>query len=386
MPIIHSYLTMIFACTQENLLQGLSLVSHIAGKSPNLPILGNVLMRVQDGTLILSTTNLEMAVSAIVRGRVDTPGEYTIPAKLFQDYVSLLSSGKVEMSLTEEGLRIQADDKTTVIKGMPASEFPLLPKLARDGAYRFQADVLKRAIQQVAFAVSGSESRPELSGVSCVFHPDEQPDILLMAATDSYRLSECSLSLVTGGRAASTRCIVPARALLEIGRVLAAYKDDVGVPETVEWSIAESQLVLSYGNVELVSRLIEGSFPDYRPLIPQQFKSTLHIGRVELSKAIRAASLFARQGIYDIHFEIDSSGALRISSSDSGTGTHTTVLKGVLTGEVNKVTMNFRYLADGLAAMGTDQIVLQMIDAFSPVVIKPVGIAGFQYVVMPIRQ
>ena len=153
---------MLFACTQENLLQGLSLVSHIAGKSANLPILANVLIKVEDGNLKLSTTNLEMAVSAIVRGRVDQAGEYTVPAKLLYDYVTLLSAGKVEFAVTEDGLQISADDKTTTIKGISASEFPLIPKLARDGAYRFQAEVLKQAIGQVTFAVSSSESRPEL--------------------------------------------------------------------------------------------------------------------------------------------------------------------------------------------------------------------------------
>lgn len=377
---------MIFACTQENLLQGLALVSHIAGKSANLPILANVLMKVEEGNLKLSTTNLEMAVSAIVRGRVEQPGEYTVPAKLLQDYVSLLSSGKVELRVTEEGLQITADDKTTTIKGMPASEFPLIPKLAREGAYRFQSEVLKQAIGQVAFAVSSSESRPELSGVSCVFHPEDRADVLVMAATDSYRLSERAVPLVAGGNGRPAKCIVPARALGEVGRILAAYKDDVGVPEVVEWSITESQLVLSYGNVELVSRLIEGSFPDYRPLIPQQFTSSFTVVRSELAKAIRAASLFARQGIYDIHFEIEATGNLRVSSSDSGTGAHTTLLKGQLEGGANKVTLNFRYVADGLTAMGTDQVVIKMIDAFSPVVLVPAKVDGFQYIVMPIRQ
>jgi DNA polymerase-3 subunit beta len=290
------------------------------------------------------------------------------------------------MAVTEEGLKITADDKTTTIKGMAASEFPVIPKLAREGVYRFQAELLKQAIGQVAFAVSSSESRPELSGVSCVFHAEERPDTLLMAATDSYRLSERLVGMVQGGNMRPARCIVPAKALGEVGRILSAYKDDVGVPEVVEWSITESQLVLSYGNVELVSRLIEGSFPDYRPLIPQQFKTTFVVARTELGKAIRAASLFARQGIYDILFEVKASGVLDVSSSDSGTGAHTTVLKGQLVGEANKVTLNFKYVSDGLAALGTDQITIKMIDAFSPVVLSSDKAEGFTYIVMPIRQ
>ena len=125
---------MVCTCTQENLLQGLSLVGHIAGKNANLPILANVLIQAEGGQLRISTTNLEMAISVIVRGRVDQPGEYTVPAKLFQEYVSLLGEGKVELSLTNDGLEIKADGKVTNIKGIAATEFPLIPKLTKGGA------------------------------------------------------------------------------------------------------------------------------------------------------------------------------------------------------------------------------------------------------------
>lgn len=377
---------MTFTCTQENLFQGLSLVGHIAGKNPNLPILSNVLLKAEDGSLKLSTTNLEMAVSVIVRGRVEAPGEYTVPAKLLQDYVSLLSPGKVELVLKEEGLEIRADGKETVIKGIGASEFPLVPRLAKEGGYRLQAETLRQAISQVAFAVSSSESRPELSGVSCVFFAPGRHDALVLAATDSYRLSERELPIQAGGNQKEAHCIAPARALLEVGRILSSYKDEMAMPEYAEWFITESQLVISYGNIELVSRLIEGSFPDYRPLIPAQFRSTVQVGRTELSKAIRAASLFARQGIYDVQVELSEDGRLSVSSSDSGTGTHTTTLKGVHEGDPNKVTLNFRYVSDGLNAISSDQVKLRMIDAFSPVVITPAQGEGFQYIVMPIRQ
>ncbi len=377
---------MTFACTQENLLQGLSLVSHIAGKNPNLPILANVLLKTDGGNLKLSTTNLEMAVSVIVRGRVEAPGEFTVPVKLLQDYVSLLSPGKVEMALREEGLEIKADGKVTVIKGVGASEFPLIPRLAKENGYHLQAETLRQAIGQVAFAVSNSESRPELSGVSCVFYPTGKPDTLVMAATDSYRLAERVVALQPGGNGRELRCIIPARALLEIGRMLSVYRDEVAMPESVEWCITESQLVFSYGNIELISRLIEGSFPDYRPLIPTQFRSMVQVGRAELGKAIRAASLFARQGIYDVQMDLVGDGSMSVSSSDSGTGTHTTMLKGAHEGEPNKITLNFKYVADGLNAMGSEQVTLRLVDAFSPVVMSPTQGEGFQYVVMPIRQ
>lgn len=158
-----------FACTQENLAQGLSLVAHVAGKNANLPILSHVLLQTEGGNLRISATNLEMATSVLVRGKVEQPGEFTVPAKLFQDYIGLLSEGKVELALKNEQLEIRADGKTTSIKGLVATEFPLIPRLAKELSFRIEAEPLRQAINQVAFAVSVSDSRPELSGVAWVF-------------------------------------------------------------------------------------------------------------------------------------------------------------------------------------------------------------------------
>lgn len=376
-----------FACTQENLFQGLSLVGHTAGKSANLPILSHVLLKTEEGNLKLSTTNLEMAVSAIVRGRVETDGAWTVPAKLFQDYIALLSPGKIELCLEGDVLEIKADGKTTKMKGLPASEFPFIPKLATEGGYSLNASSLREAIGQVAFAVSSSESRPELSGVACFFQGEVSGhDRCVLAATDSYRLSERVLALEKGSGSAASKCIVPSRAINEVGRLLGAYKDEVGMPESVDWLMAESQFVVSYGNVELVSRLIDGSFPDYRQIIPTQFRTTATVSRQEVAKAIRAASLFSRQGLYDVHMEIRA-GALVLTSADSGTGAHTAELVAEVTGESNKVLLNYKYVMDGLNAMATDRVIFHVIDAMNPVVIKPIDAGmGFQYIVMPIRQ
>jgi DNA polymerase-3 subunit beta len=326
-----------------------------------------------------------MAVSAQVRGRVEAQGEYTVPAKLLQDYVSLLPAGKVELVLVDDVLEVRADGSSTTIKGMPSSEFPLIPKLAKDSGYHLKADAFRNAIGQVAFAVSGSESRPELSGVACFFHGQVKGS-LVMAATDSYRLSERVLALEASGQGSEGKCIVPARAMQEAARILSSYKDDVGMPEQVEWSITDSQMVMTYGNVELISRLIESSFPDYRQLIPAQFKSTITISRSDIQKAIRAASLFSRQGLFDIHFDVLPGEGLKVSSADTGTGAHKTTLNAEIEGDANKVILNYRYISDGLAVMGTDQVVVRMIDAMNPVVVTPKDQEGFRYIVMPIRQ
>lgn len=375
-----------FACTQENLLQGLSLVSHISGKNANLPILGNVLLKTEGGGLKLSCTNLEMAVSVMVRGRVEIQGEYTVPAKLLQDYIGLLPAGKVELVFNGEALEVRADGSTTTVRGMLSSEFPLIPRLASGKSYPFKAEVLRQAIGQVAFAVSGSESRPELSGVACFFHGYDQKDKAIFAATDSYRLSERIVALEAGAPDEEVKCIVPARAMNEFGRILSAYKDEMGMPEAVEWSMTESQLAITYGNVELISRLIEGSFPDYRQIIPSNFKTSCVLSRSELQKAIRAASLFSRQGLFDIHLTFKPGEGVIVSSSDTGTGAHSTTLKADIQGDENHVTLNFRYLADGLSTMSVDKVTMKLIDGMNPVLVIPGEQEDARYIVMPIRQ
>ncbi|MBD3252080.1 DNA polymerase III subunit beta [Candidatus Uhrbacteria bacterium] len=375
-----------FVCTQENLIQGLSVVSHITGKSINLPVLGNVLLKTEGGNLKLSATNLELAVSTLVRGKVEVEGEYTVPAKLLQDYIGLLPQGKVELELIEEGLKVQASGQETVVRGMAAQEFPLIPKLAKSEGVSFPVDDLKRTITQVAFAVSLSESRPELSGVACWFGGSVGSGSVAFVATDSYRLAERVLKLTKGSM--ETRLIVPARTMLEVNRILSGYKDELGVPEDVQWVTTENQLVVTFGSTELVSRLIEGSFPDYQQIIPDSFSTEVLLDRSELQKAVKAASLFSRQGLYDVHLAVKpEEGVLEVFSADQGTGKTSTALQGEITGGATNLVVNFKYLSDGLAAINTNKVKLQLNDAMSPMLLLPdTGDEQYRYLVMPIRQ
>lgn len=374
-----------FACTQENLIQGLNVVSHVTGKSINLPILGNILLKTEGGNLKCSATNLEIAVSTLVRGKVDIDGEYTVPAKLFLDYVALLPQGKVELELLEDGLKVTSGGQETVIRGMSAQEFPLIPKLAKTNTVSFKALELKQAISQVVFATSQSESRPELTGVSCIFGGSAGKNLAAFAATDSYRLAERVIPMVNGQ--IEGRMIVPSRTMLEISRILSAYKDELGIPEDIEWSMTENQLVISFGNTEVVSRLIEGSFPPYHQIIPENFNVTAILDRSEFQKAVKTAALFSRQGLYDIHLTVKpSEGQISVYSADQGTGKTSSTLSGELNGVEASVVLNFKYLSDGLSVIGTPKIKLMLNDAMSPMLVLPEGGAEqYRYLVMPIR-
>jgi len=363
------------------------MVSHITGKNINLPVLGNVLIKAEKTGIQLHTTNLEISVSCSIRGKVDEDGEYSVPAKVFMDFVNLLPSGKVEFVLKDEGLEVCSSDQETIMRGMPASEFPLLPKLQKNHTFTLKAADAKKAIGRVVFSVSLSESRPELSGVACFFNNQGQEGKVALVATDSYRLAEQLIG--SGDSSKQTTILVPARAMSEIQRIISSYKDDIEPPEEVGWSVSDNQLVVSYGAVELTTRLIEATFPDYQNIIPTEFKTHVVLSRSELQKAVKTASLFSRKEINDVHIAIDpENGICSIESSDEGTGKTKSQLRGEITGEANSVVLNYKYLTDGLNAFDTDKIKLAIIGAMSPMLILPEKAedADYRYLVMPIRQ
>lgn len=377
------------SCTRDNLYRGLSTTSHVGGKNINLPILGNVLLKVGGGALKLTATNLEMAISCLVRGKIEQEGEFTVPAKLFSDFVSLLPSGQVDLEVVAETLHVRSGSHKTKITGLPASEFPLIPPMNGGVIYRVAAQILKAALLRVLFAVATNESRPELTGIYTSFNePAEGIGKVIFAATDTFRLSE----VVAGcsGSTESHAAIIPARALAEFSRILSVFKDDVEVPEFVEILFSDNQVMLRYGSVELTSRTIEGTYPNYRQIIPNRHETEACLPTEALVRAMKAASLFARTGLYDVLIELDADGKqLRVTGSDAARGENTSASDAIIVGSNNRVAINYRYLLDGLTAVGEEEARFQMIDANNPCVLLPASSSTgskFVYIVMPINQ
>lgn len=382
-----------FACTQENFSAGLAAVSHVAGRQGNLPILSNVLVRLDSKMIKLIATNLELAVTATVRGKVETEGEFTVPAKLFSDYISTLASERVDVALAGDALEVSGGRSKTKIKGIPASEFPLVPEVLREGSpsYRLYAPDFRKALSRVLFAASPNDSRPEISGILFKFESNGPHGRLVLAATDSYRLAEATLGLHEGSLVQAERnVIVPARTLAEVVRILgAATRATEETPATVEVVLALNQILFVYGSVEIISRLIEGNYPDYRAVIPENAKTTATIARDVLVGAVRTAALFSRSGLYDVHLALVPGGTATISSADAQTGENVTELSAEIQGNENKVVLNHRYLAEGLGAIDSPGITIKLIDGANPCLLLPAEQPpgqSYRYVVMPIKQ
>jgi DNA polymerase-3 subunit beta len=378
-----------FSCTQENLRQGLSIVSHIANRSINLPILENVLIKTEEGGLKLMTTNLEIAISCAIRSKVENKGEFTVPSKLFADYISLLPKERVDIEQSENVFTVSCSTYQTRLNGIAASEFPLIPIVSSEQRFLVKVNELRKAINQVIFSVTVNESRPEISGVLFRFIPRGNNLLLVLAATDSYRLAEKTLEIQVsnGNLNEQMSVIVPARAVSELVRVLGIFKDVVDHPENVEIIVADNQVLFKFGDVELVSRTIEGKYPDYRQLIPNNFGTEIKIIKEDLLRAVKATSLFSRAGLNDIHLNFFPDKTVKITANNPQTGEHSVEIDSQIIGKENKITVNYRYLLDGVNNIETEQVKLQLIDGLSPCVLRPLNEnPDYLYIVMPIRQ
>ena len=367
---------------QENLKSGLFFTSHIAGKNVNLPILNNVMIKAKSGTIKLITTDLEVGIVATIRGKVEKEGSFTVDAKIISEYISLLPNQKVEIAKKDNSLFIKSENYKTIIKGQEAEEFPLIPQVDRKYYYRADAVELRQALSQVVFAVSNNETRIELSGVLFSFNKET----LTLAATDSYRLAEKTISIFTNSEN-SRQIIVPAKTLQELTRILSALSMDGEEKTEVNFYISENQILFAVGPIELVSRLIEGQYPDYKQIIPTTAKTTAIINRVELARAIKAAAIFSKSGINDINLDFPlGKNKVTITSASGQVGENIINLQANVNGQDNGIAINYRYLLDGVNIIDSENVRLEIINSSTPCLVKPEKDKSFLYVVMPIKQ
>ncbi len=372
------------SCTQENLQQGLSIVSHIANKNTNLPILSNILIKVESKEIIFSTTNLEIGVKAIIRGKIEQEGELCVDAKLLTDYIQLLPKERVDLTTSDDILHILCNKQKTKVKTQPSTDFPLLPTLKKESPYLINGKVFKEVVSKIIFAVANLETRPEISGVLLSFEGKN----LTLVGTDGYRLAEYILPLIENNNK-DQKIIIPVKTLQEISRILSVFKDDVNLEnqENIEIYLNEGQILFSYNNIELISRIIDGQYPEYKEIIPQSFITKIVSNTNNLIKTIKTASLFTKSGIFDIQLEFSKDAQeIIINSSSNQIGENQSSIPAQITGESILITLNYRYLLDGLQNCTGDEIEISLIDSNSPCIIKPVSDSKYLYLIMPIKQ
>lgn len=377
---------------KENLKQGLFTVSHVAGKNINLPILNNVMVDVKKEGVKLITTNLEIGITHHIRGKVEKEGSFTVDSKVFSDYISLLPNKKISLEKIETNLKIECENYKTKIKIEPVEDFPLIPQVEKKNKRSAKISDFRKALAKVVFATSGSESRIELSGTLFVFNKNK----LVLAATDSYRLAEKIIEIKQenkenkeGQEDQSKQVIVPAKTVQELLRILSGLGEGEKGEENgeIEFYINDSQILFTVDGTELVSRLIEGQYPDYKQIIPTSNKTTAIINRAELVRAIKTSAIFSKTGINDINLDFpEGKGEVVISSASGSTGENIVNIEAEVKGEDNGAIVNYQYLLDGLNNMDEESVKIEVIDNNTPVMIKPTREKDYLYIVMPIKQ
>ena len=376
---------MTFISLQENLKQGLAIVSRVVSKNINLPILNNILFKVNKSNIELVATNLEIGITHQVRGKIDSEGEFTVDSKVITDYINLLPGDKVECEQDGMEIKLKCQNYKTKINIQEASDFPLIPKVNKENFYSASSEDLKNALSEVIFAVTNNETRLELSGVLLSFTKDN----LTLVGTDSYRLAEKKIKIKSNYESPDNKVIVPARTLQELIRVLSSFKDDDQLENAGEIKIclSDNQILFILGSTELVSRLINGSYPDYQQIIPMNYKTRVLINKNELMRAIKASAIFSKAGVNDVALDFKAeTGKITISSASSQVGESSVELNSEIEGDNNEIIINYRYFLDGLNNISSDTVKLDLVNSGTPCVLRPEKNDDYLYIVMPIRQ
>jgi DNA polymerase III subunit beta len=371
-------------CLQENLGKGLQVVGRAVAQRSPLPITSNILLESDAGRLKLAATNLEIAITTWIDATVEQEGKVTLPARLLTEFVNALPDESVTLEIKRgQTCHIHAGRFEADIRGMDAEDFPRIPSGDEQPTAHIEAKLLKEMIEQVAFAAAADDTRPVLTGVHCVFSDGE----LTMAAADSFRMAIRSGHLEVAGDAAFS-VIIPARTLVELSKILPDGEEKVALTVTPN----RSQIVFQTPDLHVVSRLIEGAFPNVRQLIPTKFQTSVELSTAEFLKATRVASFFSRDNSNMITLDVTppsgsngDAASVVVTGSAAEVGENHGQLDAHVEGDEIHVAFNSRYVADALAAIQSPQVGLGLTGPGSAAVIKPTDSEQYTLVVMPIQ-
>jgi DNA polymerase-3 subunit beta len=361
-------------CTQEKLSKALSIVGRTVANRATLPVLSNILMSADNGRLKLTATDLEIGVSTWIGGQAEQNGALTVPARLLTDFVTNNADSKIELKVVETTLHLSSDHFEANIKGIEASEFPTIPEVSGDPLVTISTKEFVEALRQVLIAPAVDDTRPVLAGVLFAF----RDGTLNLVATDSYRLAEKKLPL--SKKVEQSDLIVPSRSLNELLRIIGSVS---GV-ESISISVNENQILFVVGDTQVVSRLIEGSFPSYEQIIPKATATKAVIDTAEMTGTVKMAALFARESANNIKLEFKEK-QLITKSVSAQVGDNVSTMPADLDGPAVEVAFNAKYLLDFLSVVGDKSIQIGINDRQSAAVFKPLKDGNFLYIIMPLR-
>jgi len=369
------------SCLQENLSKGLGIVGRAVATRSTLPITQNILLTAEPSRLKLAATNLEMATTCWIGAKVEQEGSITAPARLLVDFVNSLPNDLIEITLPADShtLELKSGRFHAHINGIDAQDFPPTPKISDGLTTSIEAAYLREGIAQVVFAAATEESRPVLTGINTELE-DKQ---LNLVAADGFRLAVHKTTLASAVDQKIT-IIIPARTLNELNRLLADQEEAVEI--TIDQQ--KNQALFRLKNAEIVSQLIQGSFPNYSQVIPQSYTTRAVVDINEFLRVAKMSSIFARDASGIVRVVVTpgaelTPGKVTISAQAEEIGDNVSEIDALVDGEEAKIAFNVKYLSDVLSILHQTQVALEITTPSSPGVIRPIGVDNYTHVVMP---
>jgi len=357
---------------QQDLLPILQTVSRSVGVRSTLPVLDNILLSTDGSKLKIAATNLEIGVIKSIPIEVIEPGEVTVPAKTILEIVSSLKQASIEIVSQGEILEIKSGNFQAKINGISSNEFPVIPQSEGVGV-TFPTKILS-SVSQILFAGAVDEGRPVLTGILV----QSTNGLLDFVATDGFRLAHRQIKLDKGET--NFKSLIPKRTLEEVVKIIS--EEDIE-EVTMNTSPNQNQIVFNIGQVILSSRLIEGNFPAWEKIIPQEITTRIIVDKDEILKATKLATIFSKAEGFVV-FKIGE-GKLVLSSAAKELGSQENEVDGTIEGQDLEVAINGKFLVDALSNSPATQIMVEFSGSLTPLLIKSVGVEGLEYVIMPVR-
>lgn len=369
-----------FSLLQENLNLALNNVSRFVSSKNQLPILNNILLSTDQGRLKLSATNLELSINYWIGAKIDQEGSITIPSKEITEFVSYLSSGKLDLSLNQETnlLTISSDKTESKFTTAPSSDFPEFPQIDKNSLFEIDLNIFSQSISQIAFSAAIDDSRPVLTSILCQFNKDS----LTLVATDGFRLSFKTIKLnqeINLKDGESITILVPARSLIEVTK-LAKNNQKIKIGVTND----NHQITFVLDDIELSSRLIEGEFPNYEKLIPESYSTKVYLNRDELLQSVKIASVFAKESANVVKVNIKNNN-LELSANAPQIGQNKVNLETKTEGENLEIAFNYKFLTDFLSVCKSTEILIELNESLTPVFFYDQSDPTFTHIIMPVR-
>jgi DNA polymerase-3 subunit beta len=369
------------SCLQENLNRGLGIVGRAVATRSTLPITQNILFSADQSGLRLAATNLEMAITCWIGAKVKQKGEITVPARLLSDFVGSLPNDQIEVNLPANSriLELKSGHFQAHIHGIDAADFPPIPQINDGITTSIDAASLREGISQVAFAAATEESRPVLTGINTEFDVEQ----LSLVAADGFRLAVHKTTLAAAVKEKTT-IIIPARTLSELNRLIGEQEEPVAITVNEK----KSQVLFRLKDAEIVSQLIQGSFPNYSQVIPQSYTTRAVVDISEFLRVTKMSSIFARDASGIVRLVVTpgselTPGKVTVSAQAEEVGDNVSEVDALTDGEEAKIAFNVKYLSDVLSVLPQAQVALELTTPSSPGTIRPIGVDNYVHVVMP---